>query len=55
MPHAPKVLGYGLLFYAGVATVLGFASGSWHVALHGGFYLSLAFAFWLEARYSCRS
>ena len=45
-------MAYGILFLIGVVLLIGLASGSWHVALHGGVYISAIFTLWLEARLS---
>ncbi|MBS2017456.1 MAG: hypothetical protein JST00_31525 [Deltaproteobacteria bacterium] len=55
MSHARKVLVRTLAFFVLFTIVVGLASGSWHLGLHGACYVSLAFAMWLDARYSCRS
>lgn len=53
MPHARKVLAYTFAFFVAVASLVGLASGRWHLGLEAGIYASLAFGLWLEARYSC--
>lgn len=55
MSHARKVLGWTVGFFVLFTILVGLASGSWHLGLHGGCYVSLAFAMWLDARYSSRS
>ena len=52
MTHLRKTMAYGLLFFVCVVLLIGLASGSWHVALHGGVYIAGIFTLWLEARLS---
>lgn len=52
MAHMRQALVGGLAFYVVAALLIRLASGSWHVALHGGFYIALVFTIWLEARLS---
>ncbi len=47
-----RALAGGAAFFAVVGPALGLLSGSWHVGLHGGFWIALAFTFWLESRLS---
>jgi hypothetical protein len=47
-----KVLMGGVGFGIALAGAIGLATGSAQVGLHGGFWVSIVFMFWLESRIS---
>lgn len=52
MTPMKKAMAGGLLFYVAAVVLIGLASGSWHVGVHGGLYIALVFTLWLESRLS---
>ena len=52
MAPMKRALAAGLAFYVAVAILLRLASGSWHVAVHGGLYVAAVFTMWIESRLS---
>jgi FtsH-binding integral membrane protein len=50
MNRSTKVLLSGLGFGVVVATVIGLATGSPQLGLHGAFWIALVFTLWIESR-----